>query len=429
MRDDDFSELVGLTYVGALDPEIWPVMLNRLADILSATGAEIGSHNSSTKTTRMIAPRTDPEYLHSFTEYWIARKMIWQGGAKLPVGTVMIREMVIPRDKFCCTDHYNEWCKPQGVEETLAANLLIDGPILAVLAAHRPYAKGDFDTAETRLFAALIPHVRRAVQLQLRLAGLDGPPEGSAELLNRLTVGVMLVDGEARVIFANRAAEHMLQAGRGLCVGRDGLRAEIPAEARRLRRLIADCAQPGRELGGAGGRLRISREHGVPLIVLVVPHRARFTWLDVIRPRAILFITDPEATVVVRRQNLRDNFGLTSAEAAIAVEVLETDGLQAAAGRLGISLATARTHLAHVFDKTGTRHQAELVRLLLQSQPAIREDLTPHIRSELHPLGQRAVDDQIGAGDKAGTRARQKNDGVRHLGGCAHAAHRVARQH
>jgi len=65
---------------------------------------------------------------------------------------------------------------------------------------------------------------------------------------------------------------------------------------------------------------------------------------------------------------------LTPAEAAVAVEVLEADGLQAAAGRLGISLATARTHLAHVFDKTRTRRQSELVRLLLQSRPAVRED-------------------------------------------------------
>src|SRR5215471_12031909 len=63
-----------------------------------------------------------------------------------------------------------------------------------------------------------------------------------------------------------------------------------------------------------------------------------------------------------------EDFGLTPAEAAVAVEVLGADGLQAAAGRLGISLATARTHLAHVFDKTGTRRQAELVRVLLRSQ-------------------------------------------------------------
>ena len=96
-------------------------------------------------------------------------------------------------------------------------------------------------------------------------------------------------------------------------------------------------------------------------------------WIDIARPRAILFIADPEAKANVRRQWLREDFGLTPAEAAVAVEVLEADGLQAAAGRLGISLATAHTHLAHVFDKTSTRRQAELVRLLLQSQPAVRD--------------------------------------------------------
>jgi DNA-binding CsgD family transcriptional regulator len=68
------------------------------------------------------------------------------------------------------------------------------------------------------------------------------------------------------------------------------------------------------------------------------------------------------------------DFGLTRAEAAVAVEILEADGLQAVVDRLGVSLATARTPLAHVFDKTGTRRQAELVRLLLQSASAVRED-------------------------------------------------------
>jgi DNA-binding CsgD family transcriptional regulator len=87
-----------------------------------------------------------------------------------------------------------------------------------------------------------------------------------------------------------------------------------------------------------------------------------------------MFITDPDAIVSVHKATLCEDFGLTPAEAAVAVEVLEADGLQAAAGRLGISLATARTHLAHVFDKTRTRRQGELVRLLLQSRPAVRED-------------------------------------------------------
>jgi DNA-binding CsgD family transcriptional regulator len=192
-------------------------------------------------------------------------------------------------------------------------------------------------------------------------------------MLNRLLQGVLLVDGGARVIFANRAAERMLRAGSGLFLGRDGLRAETPGETRLLRRIIADCAEPRDELGGAGGRLRLSRKDRAPLTVLVIPHHARFAWIDVARPRAILFITDPEEAAVVRRENLRRDFGLTPAEAGFTREVLKADGLQAAADRLGISLTTARTHLAHVFDKTGTRRQAELVRLILQSQPAMRE--------------------------------------------------------
>jgi DNA-binding CsgD family transcriptional regulator len=110
------------------------------------------------------------------------------------------------------------------------------------------------------------------------------------------------------------------------------------------------------------------------LIVLVIPQRSRLGWIDVVRPRATLFITDPEQTSAPRGQNLREDFSLTPAEAALALEILKTDGLKAAANRLGISLATAHTHLAHVFDKTGTRRQAELVRVILQSQPAIREE-------------------------------------------------------
>jgi DNA-binding CsgD family transcriptional regulator len=374
MGGEHVSDLVGLIYDAAFDPDVWPVMLNRLADRLSAMCTEMGSHNASTNTTAMIAPRTDPEYLKSFTEYWAGRNFIWKSGTKLPIGSVMIPEMLMSRDEFCRTDLYNEWCKPQGIEATLATNLLIEGPVSTVIAAHRPYSKGDFDASETKLFAALIPHLQRAVQLRLRLAGLDGLTEGSAEILNRLAMGVLLVDAEARVIFANRAAEGILRTRRGLFPGRDGLRAEIPAETRRLRLTIADCAEPRGQLGGAGGRLRLSREHSLPLTVVVAPHRAGFTWVDVARPRVILFITDPETRIPARRVALREDFGLTQAEATVAVEILEADGLQAVADRLSISLATVRTHLAHVFDKTGTRRQSELVRLILQSEAPVRAD-------------------------------------------------------
>ncbi|MBV9078260.1 MAG: helix-turn-helix transcriptional regulator, partial [Methylobacteriaceae bacterium] len=65
-------------------------------------------------------------------------------------------------------------------------------------------------------------------------------------------------------------------------------------------------------------------------------------------------------------------FSLTGAEAAVALDLLSGEGLKASARRLGISLETARTHLRHIFAKTGARRQAELVRLILSARHPIR---------------------------------------------------------
>ena len=377
MRSDELSDLIGLVYDTALALDAWPVVLNRLADLFRATGAVIGSHNSTTSATAVIAPRTDPEYLRSFVEYWAKRDNFFKLGGQYPVGAVMMPETFMSREEYVRTDFFNEWRKPQGVEATVATNLLVERPMCTAFAVYRPYAKGDFDTTEIRLFATLIPHLQRAVQLQLRLASLGGQPDGSVEILNRLLRGVLLVDAKARVLFANRAAERILRARAGLFLEPDGVRAEIPDETLRLRRMIANCAEPRDVLGGAGGRLRLSRGARVPLTVLVVPHRSRLAWIDVARPRAILFITDPEKAVPLGCRSLRDDFGLTPAEATLTREILKGDGLRGVSDRLNISLATAHTQLAHVFDKTGTRRQAELVSLILQSGSGQLETETP----------------------------------------------------
>jgi DNA-binding CsgD family transcriptional regulator len=103
-----------------------------------------------------------------------------------------------------------------------------------------------------------------------------------------------------------------------------------------------------------------------PLSVLVIPLPVETYWLAPRRAAAILFLTDPEGTRNPTAASLRGSFGLTRTEAAMAIEVLNGGGLKAAAARLGIAPTTARTHLTAIFNKTRTRRQAELVRILLR---------------------------------------------------------------
>jgi DNA-binding CsgD family transcriptional regulator len=59
-------------------------------------------------------------------------------------------------------------------------------------------------------------------------------------------------------------------------------------------------------------------------------------------------------------------YKLTPSEIRILLGVVEYDGIASVASTLGISQQTVRTHLKHIFEKTGKRRQAELVKLVAE---------------------------------------------------------------
>lgn len=61
---------------------------------------------------------------------------------------------------------------------------------------------------------------------------------------------------------------------------------------------------------------------------------------------------------------LRDTYGLTQAEIQLCKALFEGQTLSGASDRLQISRNTGKTHLAHIFDKTGLHSQASLMRFL-----------------------------------------------------------------
>ena len=66
---------------------------------------------------------------------------------------------------------------------------------------------------------------------------------------------------------------------------------------------------------------------------------------------------------------LRRRFGLTPAEAKLALQLVAGEPLRSAAVKLGISYETARTELKNIFNKTGTSRQAELLVVILTALP------------------------------------------------------------
>jgi DNA-binding CsgD family transcriptional regulator len=82
----------------------------------------------------------------------------------------------------------------------------------------------------------------------------------------------------------------------------------------------------------------------------------------------VLIVRPPGAQGPLLRRQLGAQFALTSAEVRLIEVLLASRTLNEAAATIGISLNTAKTHLARVFRKTGTSNQRQLAQLISRFQ-------------------------------------------------------------
>jgi DNA-binding CsgD family transcriptional regulator len=367
-NSDALADLIALIYEAALDQQMWPHVADRLADAAGATVCQISTYDGITQTSANVAPRVPSDALRGYAEYWVHHNPLISAGRRQPLGKVLSIHDLISRDELVTTAFYHGFLAPLGLEEKLGAKLVDDGSCWAAFGVWRPSRLGPFNRSIAERLAELVPHLQRALYINARTAELEMTRTASAELLNGLQQPVLLVDAACRILFANRASEDILTDILGLRSDTKGvLRGSLPAETDMLHKAVAQSACPTRFGGRGGGSLLLSRG-GLrsPLTVLVIPLPVETYWLAPRRPAAVLFLTDPERTRNPTAASLQCSFGLTRTEAAMAIEVLNGGGLKAVAARLGIAPTTARTHLTSIFNKTRTRRQAELVRILLR---------------------------------------------------------------
>jgi DNA-binding CsgD family transcriptional regulator len=188
--------------------------------------------------------------------------------------------------------------------------------------------------------------------------GRAEPWRGALEAGGRKVLGL---DGSGRVLAVSPGAEALL--GDTLQVRNGALDIEDTALRPRLAALIDAVVRhngerPERMPPPLGIRLdsgRILHVDALPLPRDVTPPR---------RIVALLFLRESDDARATLADRLRVRFGLTRAEARLAVALADGMGLRHAAERNGVRLSTARVQLKSIFLKTETHRQAELVALL-----------------------------------------------------------------
>jgi DNA-binding CsgD family transcriptional regulator len=271
------------------------------------------------------------------------------------------------------TEFYNDFLRPMGAYFQFGGFISQEESSFGVISTLRPKKLGLVER-EADLLRLLMPHLQRAIQVHSRVVGLQNQLEVATDALDRLLVGVILVDSEGQVLFANQAAMKIVNQRDGLSISREGLTAGRSNEHAVLRQLICGASATSKGNGvHPGGMMLVSRPSlKRPFSLMVAPRPSNGFGLGPAHSAAIIFVSDPDSEIELEHVVLARLFGLTPAEAKLAASLMQGKSLEESAGELSITRETARTHLKRIFDKTSTHRQGELVHLLLTAVPQVR---------------------------------------------------------
>jgi DNA-binding CsgD family transcriptional regulator len=361
---EDFSRLVAGIYAAAVTPERWGCALREIHRTLGGIGSSLGRAGGPIWSIDGTSMPEGP--MKSYVEHYWRVDHVLAAVHRGPVGAVRSGSELIDRG----SEFFGGWLRPNGIEDGLLVRLS-GGPQPASFIVAAPRLTESFDTPErTKLVSGLVPHLQQALRTQGKLAVLANRTVELAGVLEVVRHGVIIVAGEHLVMNLNSAAERILRAEDGLYMQSGRIAATSARAEQELHCAIQNALAGEPSTVRTGRSLTCVRPSGRrPYVIHVLPSHRRHADEPLRQPMALVLIIDPDDEPEPTVALLRRLYRLTEAGAEVAIHVMRGADLKQISEELSISYTTVCTYLQHVFDKTDTHRQAELVRLLLVLNP------------------------------------------------------------
>jgi DNA-binding CsgD family transcriptional regulator/PAS domain-containing protein len=368
MANRSVQALVDDIYAASLDPDRWSAVAARLASFLNAPSSVIQLRGADgvlfLGATANMHAEAMQAYAKSFSnidpwaEGWRRR------GSEM--GRVFFGSELSNPEALEDSEFYQDYAV--SLEQFhFIGSALQAGPRAAVLiAAHRPMTSTEFTIVDKDKINQILPHIRRAIQIQLSIARAELQEGSMSQALDRLVLGVMLVDGDGRVSFANKIAERLLREGDGLAIRHGKVYARDSRASALMMAAIGKAASIAQgKLADAPGVMFFPRLNRRALSAMTVPLSMKRQPMLLAAAVAMIFVADPDAAGPPNLEALIALHQITPAEARLLRALIAGERISDYAARAEISVNTALTQLKQLFAKTGTNRQSDLVRFVL----------------------------------------------------------------
>ena len=367
--DDTMLDLV---YEAAYDPSLWVKVMESLADRIGATSGAMTQFDMRDGAGEIILSRLDPGALTSYFAHF-AKINVLSNVADATAYFEGWRPMILtdqdwmPKDELVRSEYYNDFLAPQDIHSTVMIRLAAHDTNVSAISLNRSLAVDQFSLVDLDYAYWLHPHLIRSYELGRKIAASRRVTSDLGQALEHSEHGIFLVEGSGRIRHANRVGQDLLTQGDTFRSVGGHLSVTNADAAGQLLQLIGLATAASGEGRRGGSLAATSPNRHLPFSVTVAPLRADRVLVFENQPCALVCVTDLEGGISPPEQKLRTLFGLTGAEARVALALFEGMTPKEAACALGVSFNTVRTQLARIFEKTGTNRQAELIRLMMRT--------------------------------------------------------------
>lgn len=354
-----FDTAVASLYETVLHPQHWSVAIAHVASVFDAPSAALFGYDfASGAVSDLRTHGLDPDVGQRYAAYYHQLDPGRSVAMAAPVGVWLADELLLDLRSQRYREYVHDFALPSGIGWVAGCKVTGDSRTCTYLSLGRRPGALRFGDASLGQYRALEPHLRRVSQMRTNIVAAAVDHALARACLDRLRAGMVVVDKARRIHMVNSHGATLLRNGHALSVSNRRLRCSTPSLDERLGRLIESACLPS----ASGGALRImlsGESQGLFLNVVPIPQGHDLASL-LAEPLALVVITDPAADAIPV-DAYRALFALTAAEAALLAGLVAGTTVGEWARQRGVSVATVRTQLRSLFDKTGTDSQARLV--------------------------------------------------------------------
>jgi DNA-binding CsgD family transcriptional regulator len=365
-RDEPLLQLIGGIYDSALNPDLWDVVLPRIGAFVGGSGGGLFAHHSSRKTASIYYQfGTDPDYRQLYLQKYMTMDPMFGTYFVLDIGEVFSSSTIMPHPEFLQSRFYKEWVQPQGWYDNICVYLDRSSEGHAAVVVFRNEREGMADEPARDRMRLLVPHLRRAVLIGKLIEFKTAQAATFADTLDGLSAGVLFVDSNGRIIHTNAAGTDMVASGDMLRASLGRLVANDPEINHALRDIFQAAGNGDAAVGIKGVALPLVARDGERYVAHVLPlsSGARSSAGVSYAAAAALFVQKAALATNSPPEVIARTYRLTPMELRVLLAIVEVGGVPEVSETLGVGEGTVKTHLKRLYQKTGARRQADLVKL------------------------------------------------------------------